>query len=114
MKEANRGEGGKVLWAYRLEPDNGGSRLFHKMQVLAPDRGVVALKAMYKAFSLPRKQREGVQTSLKNIKAAAEAGASAPAPATVPAGAADPDVLDGPSGLPDVGAPHGAARRMNP
>jgi uncharacterized protein YndB with AHSA1/START domain len=72
MKEANRGSGGKVLWAYRLEPDGDGTRLTHTMQVLLPAKGAGVLKAMYKVFSLPRKQREGTLTSLRNIKAAAE------------------------------------------
>src|SRR5262249_6380430 len=72
MKEANRGDGGKVLWSYRLDPDGDGTKLTHTMQVLLPAKGAGTLKVMYKVFSLPRKQREGTLTSLHNIKAAAE------------------------------------------
>jgi uncharacterized protein YndB with AHSA1/START domain len=72
MKDENRGEGGRVLWAYKLEPDGDGTRLTHTMEVLLPAKGAGMLKAMYAVFSLPRKQREGTLTSLNNIKAAAE------------------------------------------
>lgn len=72
MKEENRGEGGRVLWSYLVEPDDAGTRLTHHMQVLEPRKGAGMLKAMYKVFSLPKKQRECILTSLANIKAAAE------------------------------------------
>ena len=75
MKDANRGDGGKVLWSYHLEPQGAGTRLTHCMQVLEPRKGVLPLKVMYAVFRLPRKQREGVLTTLANIKAAAESGA---------------------------------------
>jgi uncharacterized protein YndB with AHSA1/START domain len=72
MKDANRGAGGRVFWTYTVEPDGAGSRLTHRMQVLEPDKGAAALKAMYKVLNLPKKQRAGILTSLRNIKAAAE------------------------------------------
>ncbi|MBA3528819.1 MAG: SRPBCC family protein [Propionibacteriaceae bacterium] len=75
MKEANRGDGGRVLWRYVVEPDNGGTRLIHSMRVLQPRKGAGVLKAMYKVLSLPKKQREGILTSLQNVKMAAEQGA---------------------------------------
>jgi uncharacterized protein YndB with AHSA1/START domain len=72
MKDADRGEGGKVLWSYALEPDDDGTRLSHHMQVLPPERGAGRLKLMYAVFRLPSKQRQGVATTLSNIKKAAE------------------------------------------
>ena len=54
MKEANRGEGGRVLWSYTLEPENTGTRLSHHMQVLLPAKGAGQLKAMYAVFGCPR------------------------------------------------------------
>lgn len=72
MKDANRGTGGRVLWSYVLAPEGGGTRLEHRMDVLEPQKGAAALKAMYKALSLPKKQRAGGITTLENIRAAAE------------------------------------------
>jgi uncharacterized protein YndB with AHSA1/START domain len=72
MKDANRGQGGRVLWSYTVEPEQGGSRLVHHMQVLPPERGAASLKAMYAVFRLPTKQRQGIRTSLENIKQACE------------------------------------------
>jgi uncharacterized protein YndB with AHSA1/START domain len=75
MKEGNRGDGGRVLWSYSLEPAAAGTRLTHRMQVLEPEKGVLGLKIMYKVFSLPKRQREGILTTLNAIKAAAESSA---------------------------------------
>jgi uncharacterized protein YndB with AHSA1/START domain len=72
MKDEDRGEGGRVVWGYRLEPGGEGSTLEHYMTVLEPKRGARVLKAMYMVLSLPKKQREGGLTTLRNIKAAAE------------------------------------------
>jgi uncharacterized protein YndB with AHSA1/START domain len=72
MKEQNRGEGGKVLWSYTLDPEDGGTRLTHQMQVLLPAKGAGMLKLMYAVFRLPKKQREGARTTLTNVKNAAE------------------------------------------
>jgi uncharacterized protein YndB with AHSA1/START domain len=74
MKDENRGDGGKVLWSYHLEPHGTGTRLTHQMQVLQPAKGALPLKIMYAVLRLPKKQREGVLTTLANIKAAAESG----------------------------------------
>jgi uncharacterized protein YndB with AHSA1/START domain len=75
MKDANRGEGGRVLWSYTVEREDGGSRLVHRMQVLPPAKGAAALKAMYAVIRLPGKQRQGILTSLSAIKRAAESAA---------------------------------------
>jgi hypothetical protein len=77
MKDQNRGRGGQVVWGYVVEPSGDGTRLEHYMRVLEPRKGALALKAMYKVLSLPRKQRQGGITTLTNIKAAAEGGPSA-------------------------------------
>ena len=77
-KESNRGEGGRVHWAYELTPTPQGCHLTHTMQVLPPERGAWPMKAMYKVLRLPDKQRAGVLTTLGNIKAAAEAAPSQP------------------------------------
>jgi uncharacterized protein YndB with AHSA1/START domain len=74
MKDENRGDGGKVLWSYHLEPQGTGTRLTHRMQVLEPAKGVLPLKIMYAVFRLPAKQRAGVLTTLANIKRVAETG----------------------------------------
>jgi uncharacterized protein YndB with AHSA1/START domain len=74
MKDEARGEGGRVVWGYLVEPAGEGARLEHYMTVLEPKRGALSLKAMYKVLSLPKKQREGGLTTLRNIKAAAESG----------------------------------------
>jgi uncharacterized protein YndB with AHSA1/START domain len=71
-KESNRGDGGRVFWAYELTPAPLGCRLTHTMQVLPPQRGAWPMKAMYAVMRLPDKQRAGVLTTLRNIKAAAE------------------------------------------
>jgi uncharacterized protein YndB with AHSA1/START domain len=75
-KESNRGEGGRVHWAYELTPTAQGCRLTHTMRVLPPERGAWPMKAMYKLLRLPDKQRAGVLTTLRNIKATAEATAA--------------------------------------
>ena len=72
MKEQNRGEGGRVFWRYTVEAEPGGTRLAHRMRVLPPAKGAWQLKAMYAVLRLPRRQREGILTSLGNIKRAAE------------------------------------------
>ena len=72
MKEDNRGNGGTVIWAYELSPAEKGTRLVHTMSVLEPRRGALLLKAMYKVFSLPRKQVAGGRTTLENVRMAAE------------------------------------------
>ena len=72
MKDENRGDGGKVRWSYHLEPQGAGTRLTHHMEVLEPAKGALPLKAMYAVLRLPTKQREGVRTTLANIKTAAE------------------------------------------
>ncbi len=75
MKEANRGEGGRVLWSFVVEPAAGGTQLTHSMQVLPPQKGATSIKVMYAVLSLPKKQRAGIVTTLSAIKAAAETGA---------------------------------------
>ena len=72
MKEDNRGNGGTVIWAYELSPAEKGTRLVHTMSVLEPRKGALLLKAMYKVFSLPRKQVAGGRTTLENVRMAAE------------------------------------------
>ena len=72
MKDANRGDGGRVLWSYSLSPSGAGTRLTHRMQVLEPQKGATQLKIMYKVFSLPKRQRQGILTTLAAIKNAAE------------------------------------------
>lgn len=72
MKEDNRGNGGTVIWAYELSPAEKGTRLVHTMSVLEPRKGALMLKAMYKVFSLPRKQVAGGRTTLENVRMAAE------------------------------------------
>lgn len=71
-RDEDRGKGGRVIWGYVVTPDDGGTRLEHSMSVLEPKKGAAMLKALYKVMSLPRKQREGGLTTLRNIKAAAE------------------------------------------
>jgi hypothetical protein len=71
--ESDRGRGGRVLWSYRLTPEDGSTRLEHTMQVLEPRRGAGMLKLLYRALRLPNRQREGVRTTLGNIKREAEA-----------------------------------------
>jgi uncharacterized protein YndB with AHSA1/START domain len=75
MKEGNRGKGGTVIWAYELTPTAQGTTLVHTMSVLEPRKGALMLKAMYKVFSLPKKQVAGGRTTLENIRKAAEARA---------------------------------------
>lgn len=72
MMERKRGEGGRVYWDYHLEQEGEGTRLAHHMRVEEPDRGAAVMKAMYKMLNLPKRQREGLRTSLGNIKAVAE------------------------------------------
>jgi uncharacterized protein YndB with AHSA1/START domain len=72
MKEANRGEGGRVLWNYTVDVDGTGTKLTHHMRVLPPEKGAWMLKTMYAVLRLPTQQRRGIRTSLANIKAAAE------------------------------------------
>lgn len=74
MKDEGRGEGGRVVWGYRVEPEGDATRLEHYMTVLEPKKGARALKTMYKVLRLPKRQREGGLTTLQNIKAAAEKG----------------------------------------
>jgi uncharacterized protein YndB with AHSA1/START domain len=98
MKEQNRGEGGRVLWGYTVEPERDGTRLTHRMRVLPPAKGAWQLKTMYAVLRLPRRQLAGIRTTLANITMAAEArhppGSAAsrrpgtPAPATEPGSAA--------------------------
>ncbi len=71
--ESDRGRGGRVLWSYHLTPENGRTRLEHRMQVLEPRRGAGMLKMLYRVLRLPDKQRQGVETTLGNIKREAEA-----------------------------------------
>lgn len=75
MRDADRGEGGRVLWGYVIEAEPDGCRLTHTMQVLPPERGAGMMKAMYVVLNLPKRQREGIRTSLAAIKAAAEQAA---------------------------------------
>jgi uncharacterized protein YndB with AHSA1/START domain len=70
--EEDRGEGGRVLWSYTVDPDGTGSKLTHHMQVLPPEKGARTLKAMYAVLRLPHQQARGIHTSLTNIKTAAE------------------------------------------
>lgn len=77
MKDAKRGRGGIVEWGYLLEPDGDGTSLTHFMKVLEPRKGAGQLKLMYAVVGLPKKQRAGGLTTLANIKAAAERGATA-------------------------------------
>ena len=72
MKDENRGRGGKVVWGYELSPSGDGTKLEHYMTVLEPRKGAGMLKAMYKVFSLPRKQVAGGRATLENIRMAAE------------------------------------------
>jgi len=72
MKDSDRGEGGRVFWSYTVEPDDQGTQLTHSMQVLPPEKGAWMVKAMYAVLRLPTQQRRGIQTSLANIKTAAE------------------------------------------
>lgn len=72
MKDADRGEGGRVHWSYSVEPENNGTKLTHHMQVLPPEKGAWVVKSMYAVLRLPIQQRRGIHTSLANIKAAAE------------------------------------------
>ena len=72
MKDANRGEGGRVMWSYTLDPDGTGTKLTHHTQVMPPEKGAWVLKTMYAVLRLPPKQRRVLHTSLVNIKAAAE------------------------------------------
>jgi uncharacterized protein YndB with AHSA1/START domain len=72
MKDANRGEGGRVVWGFELSPAGDGTRVEHYMTVLEPRKGAAALKAMYRVFRLPAKQVTGGRTTLENIKQAAE------------------------------------------
>jgi uncharacterized protein YndB with AHSA1/START domain len=74
--EADRGRGGRVLWGYRLTPEDGKTRLEHTMEVLEPKRGAGMLKLTYAVLRLPSKQRGGVLTTLANIKTQAEEGRS--------------------------------------
>jgi uncharacterized membrane protein len=78
MKEENRGEGGRVYWDYRLEPDEGGTRLAHHMREEEPRRGAARMKMMNTVFNLPKRVDKAMQTSLRNIKAAAEGQFPAP------------------------------------
>jgi uncharacterized protein YndB with AHSA1/START domain len=72
MKEANRGEGGRVFWSYTVTPELDGTRLTHHMEVLPPAKGAWTLKTMYAVLRLPAKQRRGIRTTLANIKSTAE------------------------------------------
>ncbi|TDW94702.1 carbon monoxide dehydrogenase subunit G [Kribbella pratensis] len=72
MKEANRGEGGRVFWSYTVIPELDGTRLTHHMEVLPPAKGAWTVKAMYAVLRLPAKQRRGIRTTLANIKTTAE------------------------------------------
>ena len=78
FKEEKRGDGGRVLWSYVLEPAAGGTLLAHSMQVLPPERGATGMKVLYAVMSLPKKQRAGLLTTLRAIKAAAESEAPTP------------------------------------
>ena len=71
--ESDRGRGGRVLWGYHLTSEDGKTRLEHTMQVLEPRRGAGMLKLLYRVLRLPSRQRQGVQTTLGNIKREAEA-----------------------------------------
>ncbi|TDO69220.1 carbon monoxide dehydrogenase subunit G [Kribbella sp. VKM Ac-2571] len=72
MKEANRGDGGRVFWSYTVTPELDGTRLTHHMEVLPPAKGAWPMKAMYAVLRLPAKQRRGILTTLANIKSTAE------------------------------------------
>jgi uncharacterized protein YndB with AHSA1/START domain len=72
-KESDRGRGGRVLWSHRLTSQDGRTRLEHTMQVLEPRRGAGMLKLLYRVLRLPNRQRQGVRTTLDNIKREAEA-----------------------------------------
>ncbi|MGP3984982.1 SRPBCC family protein [Streptomyces sp. KR80] len=72
VREKSRGTGGRVYWDYHLEPEGEGTRLSHHMRVEEPARGAVSLKALYKVLNMPKRQREGILTSLGNIKDVAE------------------------------------------
>lgn len=74
MKEEDRGDGGRVVWGYLVEPDSYGTRLEHHMTVFEPRKGAFTLKALYALLRLPAKQRQGGLTTLRNVKAAAESG----------------------------------------
>jgi uncharacterized protein YndB with AHSA1/START domain len=78
FKEERRGAGGRVFWSYEITPEGAGSRLAHRMQVIPPEKGAAGLKLMYAVFNMPKRQRAGIQTSLRAIRQAAEA-VSAPA-----------------------------------
>ena len=72
FKEEKRGDGGRVLWSYVLEPAGSGTHLAHSMQVIPPEKGATGMKVMYAVLGLPKKQRAGILTTLGAIKAAAE------------------------------------------
>lgn len=71
--ESDRGRGGRVLWSHRLTSEDVRTRLEHTMQVLEPRRGAGMLKLLYRVLRLPNRQRQGVRTTLGNIKREAEA-----------------------------------------
>lgn len=73
MKEDARGKGGKVLWGYELSGSGEATHLEHYMTVYEPLKGAGMLRAMYKVFSLPKKQVAGGRTTLENIRKAAQA-----------------------------------------
>lgn len=68
--EEFRGEGGKVIWGFRLEPSETGTRLEHYMSILEPKKGRRKTKLMVWLFR--KKRVEGAKISLNNIKSAAE------------------------------------------
>lgn len=72
IKDANRGDGGRVFWSYELSADGEGCQLTHSMRVLPPAKGALPMKMMYAVMNLPKKQRQGIKLTLANIKAAAE------------------------------------------
>ncbi len=72
MKEANRGDGGRVLWSYTVTPEPDGTRLTHHMQVLPAAKGAWVQKTMNVVLRLPTQQRRGIHTTLTNIKSTAE------------------------------------------
>ena len=72
MKEESRGSGGRVLWRYTLTPEGDGTRLEHAAVALEPKKGATPLKVLYKVMNIPGQTRKAMQTTLANVKTAAE------------------------------------------
>lgn len=70
--EEHRGEGGIVRWGYRLTPTATGTRLEHSMTVLEARKGMTMVKVLYKVMKMPARLAAAGQTTLENIRVAAE------------------------------------------